>query len=137
MTKPPDKGGGNSSRFSIPDQPTLDSVWTGQGVPGGSSNQQRPYSQIIAEENTNRNMIKIHLKRSQPTEPDTTKTVKNLTFEDLGEFLFDILNIKTALGLISLLADTTLERYNLSQRLMLPHTFLQQVLTTLRIMKLL
>ena len=70
---------------------------------------QRPYAQIIAEENTKKNMIKLNLKKIQPTEPDTTNSVKNLTFEDLGEFLFDILEInpEDCLGL-----DFTTGRYD-------------------------
>ena len=37
--------------------------------------------------------MKLHLKKIQPTEPDVTNSVKTLTFEDLGEFLFNILEI--------------------------------------------
>ena len=95
--KPPDEGGGDTvdgqhQPTSQPAQPTLDPVWTGHGVTGGTTALQRPFAQIIADETSTRNIIQLHLRRINPTEPNVPQP-KNLTFEDLGEFLFDILKI--------------------------------------------
>ena len=97
MPKPPDKGGGLKGGDQQPTHPpaqtTVDPAWAGRSVTGGittqqtqPSTQQRPFAQIIADETATRNMIQLNLRRTQ-------LDIKNLSFEDLGEVLFDILKI--------------------------------------------
>ena len=77
-------------------------AWAGHGVPGGTTTQQlRPFSQIISEETASRNSIQLHLRKIPVIENGKTTTPKNLTFDHLGEFLFDTLKIdsKDCLGL--------------------------------------
>ena len=93
MSRPPDKGGGDLLAKPTPDQITMDPAQAGHGVSGGTTPQQRPFAQIIAEETANRNTIQLHLRKIHTTPHGTPSTVKNLTFEDLGDFLLDILKI--------------------------------------------
>ena len=55
------------------------------GAPEGTKNM-RTFSQIIEQEKLNRNILEIHLRK-------TEAKPRNLTFDDIGEFLFDILKI--------------------------------------------
>ena len=109
MSIPPDKGGGGPHTHSIPAQMTMDPAKAGHGVSGGSAPNQRPFAQIIAEETANRNTIQLHLRKIHNTPIGTPSTIKNLTFEDLGELLFDILKInpEDCVGL-----DLTTGRYD-------------------------
>ena len=149
MTKPPDKGGGGIQPSLKPGQTTMDLAWARHGVSGGSTPQpqQRPFSQIIAEETAYRNTIQLHLRKihtqpaqTTPTNTSTTTqlpttespttpytTTKNLTFEDLGEFLFDILKInpEDCLGL-----DFTTGRYDSREVQLKPEVDVTPYLTT-------
>ena len=130
MGEPPDKGGGTKvwgtqQPPNHPGQSTLDPAQAGLGVSAGTTAQQRPFAQIIAEASANRNIIQLHLKRQQPTETNTT--TKNLTLEDLGEFLFDILKInpEDCLGL-----DLTTGRYDTREVEMKPEVNVTPFLTS-------
>ena len=87
-------GGGlsdqNNVKSTVPDQRATTSAWVEGSVSGG-----RSFSKIIEDEQKNRNIIELQITRlSTEDEHGVMNRAKQLTFEDLGEFLFDILEIK-------------------------------------------
>ena len=92
-----------------PDQKATTKAWALGGASEGTSNM-RTFEQIIEDEKANRNILEIHLSKN-PTRP------KNLTFDDIGEFIFDVLKIKPedCLGF-----DYTTGRYDTRQVKMKP-----------------
>ena len=79
-----------------PDQTTMAPARVGHGVSGGPTNQPtnpRPFSQIIIEETASRNTIQFHLRKIPIMENGKATSPKNLTFDQLGEFIFDILKV--------------------------------------------
>ena len=76
-----------------PEQKTVTSAWALGGVSGGTNNM-RTFSQILEEEKLNRNILEIHLtKTSWLNDQGKIEKPKNLTFDDIGEFIFDILKV--------------------------------------------
>ena len=73
---------------SLPDQRTGNSAWAGNSVPGGNM-KTRTFAQIIQDEKNQRNIIEIQLNRIVTNDSDP----KSLTYEDIGELLFDVLQI--------------------------------------------
>ena len=53
----------------------------------------RTFAEIIAAEKSQRNILNIHVQRNVQAEDKSLPKPKNLTFDDLGEFIFDILKI--------------------------------------------
>ena len=92
-----------------PDQKATTKARALGGASEGTSNM-RTFEQIIEDEKANRNILEIHLSKN-PTRP------KNLTFDDIGEFIFDVLKIKPedCLGF-----DYTTGRYDTRQVKMKP-----------------
>ena len=88
---PPDPGGGFvPPPLSHPDSRTVTSAWAGGSVSGGS----RTFQQIIQEEKQTRNILEINILKNQvQDENGEPSRPKSLTFEVLGEFIFDILVI--------------------------------------------
>ena len=74
---------------TLPDQLSSKLAWASNGASGGSLNC-RSFEQIIEDERKNRNIIEIKLVK---TSDDQIYTAKNLTHDDLGELLFDVLKI--------------------------------------------
>ena len=105
-----------------PDQKAATKAWAMGGAPGGTSNM-RTFSQIVEEEKTNRNILEIHLTK-------TTSRPKNLTFDDIGEFIFDIMKINPddCLGF-----DYTTGRYDSRQIKLKPSINLTPYITTTHI----
>ena len=68
-----------------PDQKAATKAWAMGGAPGGTSNM-RTFSQIIEEEKSNRNILEIHITK-------TSSKPKNLTFDDIGDFISEIIKI--------------------------------------------
>ena len=94
--EPPPGGGGmdnqSTSTGPSPDQRT-NSVWTDKSVFGGNITT-RSFEQIIADEKKHRNILEIRLVKNDVTNSDgTIGKAKSLNFDDIGEFLFDILCI--------------------------------------------
>ena len=95
----PGGGGGvsvdDSNQSSIGILPVT-SVWAkGRNYSsGGASLKMRTFEEIIADAKSNRNILEIHLKKKIPTD-DPSKKPTNLTYDQLGELLFDVLQIKT------------------------------------------
>ena len=52
----------------------------------------RTFEQIIDEEKKTRNIIEIHLTRNSTEEPQENQP-RGLTFDDLGELIFDVIKI--------------------------------------------
>ena len=101
------------------DQKAATKAWAMGGAPGGTSNMST-FSQIIEEEKTNRNIIEIHIMK-------TTSRPKNLTFDDIGEFLFDIMKINPD---DCLSFDYTTGRYDSRQIKLKPSINLTPYITT-------
>ena len=95
---PPDPGGGggsarnsDASDYSHPDLRTVTPAWAGDSASGGST---RSFSQIITEEKQKRNILELNITKILSTDENGDQTrPRSLTYEDLGEFLFDILMI--------------------------------------------
>ena len=95
---PPGGGGGVPSQTQYParnihpDQ-GASSVWTDKSVSGGILTT-RTFEQIIDDEQKYRNILEIHLVKNDIVNSDgITGKAKSLSFDDIGEFLFDTLNI--------------------------------------------
>ena len=74
---------------SSPDQVSGHSAWTGVGALGGANT--RTFDQIIEQEKKNRNIIEIHIVKD--TENIQENPPRQLTFDDLGELIFDVIKI--------------------------------------------
>ena len=74
----------------VPDGPptasnSTTSAWALGGV-SGNEVRMRSFAEIIAEEKQHRNILEIHLVRCTPSS-------KGLNFDDIGELIFDVLNV--------------------------------------------
>ena len=72
-------------------------AWAGNRAVGGTNNQNnRSFSQIIAEEKVNRNILEIRVRKVKvdTSKVDENINVRSLTFDEVGELIFDILKIK-------------------------------------------
>ena len=88
---PPDPGGGDGRQNSFPDQRTETPAWNGESAFGGTF---RTFPQILEEEKRNRNILELKItKIISQDEHGEQQRPRSLTFEELGEFLFDVLNI--------------------------------------------
>ena len=84
----PHPGGVHVSPSRVtPGQTLAEATQVASTVAGGNLNS-RTFEEIIAEEEKNRNILEISLKRANQQEK-----VMNLTFDDLSIFIFDILKI--------------------------------------------
>ena len=101
-------------------------AWASNGASGGSLNC-RSFDQIIEEEKKNQNIIEIHLSKL-PTSDD--QIVKNLTFDELGELLFDELKIKPS-DCVSL--DYNTGRYDTKHVQLKPNVTADQFVTPIPI----
>ena len=78
----------------IPDQVTGLLAWAGPRALGGTStNNNRTFDQIIEEEKKNRNIIEIQLSKITSAEDPTENSSRGLTYDDLGELIFDVIKI--------------------------------------------
>ena len=89
MSRPPDWGGGLPPGHN-PGNSSATSAWAvGRGVV--NEVKMRSFAEIIAADKSLRNILDIHIVKIVSTE--NTEPKKNLTFDDLGELIFDILSI--------------------------------------------
>ena len=90
----PPPGGGrtvNPSK-SVPDQRVATTAWAVGSVSGG-----RSFAKILEDEQRDRNIIELQISKVDIDDEDGMPTKpKPLTYEDLGEFLFDVLGIDPA-----------------------------------------
>ena len=71
------------------------SVWAEGGKRAcGAAIKMRSFEEIVADAKANRNILEIHLKKNLNDDSPTSK-LANLTYDKLGELLFDIRNIKS------------------------------------------
>ena len=102
------KSGGNNGG-KPPDKTYCDAVngvssMTSAGALGGGviseETRMRSFAEILASEQANRNILEIHLNRLSIEENNVTTRAKALTHDDLGELIFDVLNVdyKDCLG---------------------------------------
>ena len=70
------------------------SAWAGGG-PTDRPRRMRSFAEIMADQKLNRNILEITMRKRQTVDnAGNVLTPKQLTFDDLGTFLFDILKIK-------------------------------------------
>ena len=101
--RPPDQGGGSLGSYSQvaaagPGSSSTTPVKTGGGD-GSTEVRMRSFAEILATERTNRNILEINLVSLTKTENNVVTRSKALTFDDLGELVFDVLNIDPSLCL--------------------------------------
>ena len=87
----PGGGGGKNTSSALP----VTSTWAG-GKENAESDivKMRSFEEIIADASANRNILEIHLKKNLNEENPSIKPA-NLTFDQIGELLFDLLKIKS------------------------------------------
>ena len=95
--QPPTGGGGNgapSHQESSNGLINTTSAWAGGAGPAGNPRKQRSFAEIITEQKKNRNILEIILTKIQTIDAaGKTHTRKNLSFDEIGSFLFDILKV--------------------------------------------
>ena len=91
--RPPDPTGLYSQAAAT--TPGSLSATTVMAVGGGDATEvrMRSFAEIIASENQERNILEIHLIRLSTKENNVMTKSKALTFDDLGELIFDVLNV--------------------------------------------
>ena len=92
IVEPPDKSGLilNKQEQALPASLSTTTAWA---VGGGAGDiRMRSFAEIIAAEKDNRNILEINLTRLQ-------SNVKSLNYDDLGELIFDVLNVDYSLCL--------------------------------------
>ena len=70
--------------------------WLGDSVDEGT-NKVRTMEQILEDEKTQNNILELHIQKLNVISDegdDAVQKAKNLTFEDFGELLFEVLKIK-------------------------------------------
>ena len=92
-TGQPPPGGGSQGvhvqQSNVPDQRIMTNAWAAGGVSGG-----RNFSKIIEDEQRDRNILELKISKIDIEDDNGAMTKpRPLTFEDLGEFLFDTLEI--------------------------------------------
>ena len=97
---PPDPGA-ISKHTSTPPSSTPQSgstsAWAGGAGKAGSPRKQRSFAEIIAEQKSSRNILVINLTKQQFTDTDgNISKPRNITFDEIGTFIFDILKIPVA-----------------------------------------
>ena len=103
LDRPPDQGGGSLRSYSQvaaagPGSSSTTPVKTGGGD-GSTEVRMRSFAEILATERKNRNILEINLVNLSKTENNAAARNKGLTFDDLGELVFDVLNIDPSLCL--------------------------------------
>ena len=94
MGPPIDPGGGFNPPQEQHGQDSMTSARAGGGGEASMRPKRRSFAQIIASEKVNRNIVQIHLKKiPQPQENGEPINPKSLNFDELGEFIFDIVKI--------------------------------------------
>ena len=74
-----------------PGKETGNLAWAGSRVLGGANT--RTFQQIIEDEKKNRNIIEIQITRPAPSGDSQDSAPRPLTYDDLGELIFDIIKI--------------------------------------------
>ena len=90
-----DDPGGGAATSCLNNALPATSVWAegGKGACGAAI-KMRSFEEIVADTKANSNILEIHLKKNLNDVSPTSKPA-NLTYDQLGELLFDILKIKS------------------------------------------
>ena len=103
-TGEPPPGGGpvssNNTQETTTGSTNTTSAWAVGAGPAGQPRKQRSFAEIICEQKQNRNILEITLTKIQTIDSaGKPHTHKNLTFDEIGTFLFDIVKIKPSVCL--------------------------------------
>ena len=90
--KPPDRTSLNHTGGPVQTSVPTTSAWALGGAEG-TEVKMRSFAQIIAEDKQNRNILEIHLVKNATNDSNETVRVKALTYDDLAELIFDVLNV--------------------------------------------
>ena len=92
--KPPDKTILNQHNGHPKETLSTTSAWASGGN-GGSEVRMRSFAEIISEEKQQRNILEIHLVKKTVTDniEGESQRARALTFDDLGELIFDSLSL--------------------------------------------
>ena len=91
---PPQKPPDQHHRHLSPGQVSSTPAWAGTRALGGATNiNNRTFAQIIEEEKLNRNIIEIHITKQTSKEEEEKNSSRGITFDDLGELIFDVVKI--------------------------------------------
>ena len=78
-------------------QSNTTSAWAGGAGAAGHPRKQRTFAEIIADQKLNRSILEISLTKIQKRDSDGNITKRrNLTFDEIGAFIFDTLKIQAA-----------------------------------------
>ena len=92
LNRPP--GQNQSEQQPSPGQVSSLPAWVGSGVLGGAPENNRTFAKIIEEEDKlNRNILEITLEKHTSEDESQNNSQRSLTFDDLGELIFDIIKI--------------------------------------------
>ena len=92
--KPPDPNKLPTDPTVLPDQISRNSAWAESGVSGGITIG-RSFQQIIEDEKKQRNIVELKLQKLK-LNSESDEYARSLTFDDLGELIFDIIKIDPA-----------------------------------------
>ena len=97
MGPPVDPGGGHEPPLGVHEQHGQEFMTSARAEGGGQANKEpkrRSFAEIIASEKVNRNIVQIYLKKiPQWQQNGDYFNPKSLNYDDLGEFIFDIVKI--------------------------------------------
>ena len=82
----------NMSSNNFSDQRADATAWADISVTGGNP-AGRTFEQIVEDEKRDRNILEIQLQKCNTPDEDLAN-IKSLTYDDLGELMFDVLEIK-------------------------------------------
>ena len=82
-----------------PGQESSGPAWAGAGCLGGTNYNMRDFSTILEQEKYSRNILEIKIVKITTTDSEgAIHKPKHLTFDDLGELIFDVLHLMLFAG---------------------------------------
>ena len=92
-TGQPPPGGGTTPPTSVTSS-SMTSAWAGGAGIAGQSRRQRSFAEIMADQKQNRNILEVIFTKIEKVDSEGNKTKhRNLVFDEIGTFLFDVLKI--------------------------------------------
>ena len=83
-----------SASSSSSSRTNMTSAWAGGAGPAGQSRKQRSFAEIMADQKQKRNIMEIIFTKIERVNNEGKVTRhRNLTFDEIGTFLFDVLKI--------------------------------------------
>ena len=95
---PPNNSDQSRTQPILPGQITGSSAWYGDRASGGNPmHAMRSFAQIVEDEKRDRNILEISIQKPKPSDDDPEAArIKPITFDDLGELIFDVLKINAS-----------------------------------------